>query len=90
MVFDTDGNNVRYHINKHWPPSNGQRYYDGFAPGFIIGSAIERDTAESLGVPQLSVTYPISNRVVLDRSYTGYTGSLSLIEDIFSTLVGAR
>lgn len=90
VIFDTDASNVKYYINKHWPQSNGQKYYDGFNPGFIVGSAMERDVAESFGIPQLTVTYPISNRVVLDRAYAGYTGALRLTEDILSTLVGSR
>lgn len=90
VFFDTDATNVKYYINKHWPQSQGQRYYDGFNPGFIIGSAIERDIAEEFKVPQLTVTYPISNRVVLDRAYAGYKGGLRLTEDILSILVGSR
>ncbi|ATW28021.1 nitrogenase component 1 [Candidatus Formimonas warabiya] len=90
VIFDTDATNIKYHMNKHWPQSAGQKYYDGFNPGFIIGSTFERDLADSFAVPQLTVTYPISNRVVLDRSYAGYQGALRLTEDIFSTLVGTR
>ena len=90
VVFDTDASNVGKYISKHWGQSSGQRYFEGFNPGFILGSAMERDVAEKLGVPQLSVNYPISNRVVLDREYAGYTGALRLTEDILSILVGNR
>ncbi len=90
LVFDTDASNIGKYIAGHWGQSNGQRYFEGFNPGFILGSAIERDIAEKLGVPQLTVTYPISNRVVLDRGYAGYAGALRLTEDILSTLVGSR
>lgn len=90
IVFDTDTSNVKKHINRHWPENHGQRYYDAFSPAFIVGSAFERDAAEKFGAPHLSVTYPISNRVVLDRAYAGYSGALSLTEDIFSLLVGNR
>lgn len=90
VIFDTDAANVIKHIGRHWPRSNGQRYYDGFNPGFIIGSGIEKDVAEKLGVPLLSVTYPVSSRIVLDRSYAGYTGALRLTEDILGVLVANR
>lgn len=90
VIFDCDASNVGRHISRHWGQSSGQHYFEGFNPGFIIGSAIERDVAEQLGVPQLTVTYPISNRVVLDRAYAGYSGALRLTEDILSVLVGAR
>jgi nitrogenase molybdenum-iron protein beta chain len=90
VVFDTDASNVGKYIARHWGQSRGQRYFEGFNPGFILGSAIDRDIAEKLGVPQLTVTYPISNRVVLDRGYAGYSGALRLTEDILSVLVGNR
>ena len=90
VIFDTDASNVGKYIARHWGQSGGQKYFEGFNPGFIVGSAIERDIAEKLGVPQLTVTYPISNRVVLDRGYAGYTGALRLTEDLLSTLVGSR
>jgi nitrogenase molybdenum-iron protein beta chain len=90
LQFDTDASNVEKYIARHWGQSSGQRYFEGFNPGFIVGSAIERDVAEKLGVPQLTVTYPMSNRVVLDRGYAGYTGALRLTEDLLSVLVGNR
>jgi nitrogenase molybdenum-iron protein beta chain len=90
VIFDTNASNIRKHVTQHWGKSQGQRYFEGFNPGFVLGSAIDRDLAESLGVPQLSVTYPISNRVVMDRGYTGYTGALRLTEDILSILISGR
>ncbi len=90
LVFDSDTSSVKKHLFNHWPINRNQRYYDGFNPAFVVGSAFERDLADSLGAPHLSVTYPISNRVVLDRAYAGYTGALRLAEDLFSTLVGSR
>lgn len=90
LVFDSDTSSVKRHLSNHWPQNHNQRYYDGFNPAFIIGSAFERDLAESLGTPHLSVTYPISNRVVLDRAYAGYSGALRLTEDLLSALVSSR
>ncbi len=90
LVFDSDTSSVKRHLYNHWPANHNQRYYDGLNPAFIIGSAFERDLAENLGLPHLSVTYPISNRVVLDRAYAGYAGALRLVEDIMSVLVGSR
>lgn len=90
VVFDTDASNVVKHINRHWPQSNGQRYYDGFIPGFIAGSVMERDAAEQLKVPLLAVSYPITNRVVLNRAYAGFKGGLTLAEDVISLLVSQR
>ncbi len=90
LVFDTDTSSVKKHLFNHWPVNRNHRYYDGLNPAFVIGSGFERDLADSLGVPHLSVTYPISNRVVLDRAYAGYSGGLRLTEDLLSALVGSR
>ncbi|MDR3294909.1 MAG: hypothetical protein LBT26_03620 [Clostridiales Family XIII bacterium] len=90
IVFDTNTTSVRRHLNDHWPKNRGQRYYDNFTPAFVLGSAFDRELAEDLNSPHLSVTFPISNRVVLDRAYAGYKGALSLTEDILGALVSAR
>ncbi|WP_058302290.1 nitrogenase component 1 [Gorillibacterium timonense] len=90
VVFDPNGANVPKHINRHWPQSNAQRYYEGFTPGFIVGSVMERDVAEQFKVPLLAVSYPITNRVVLNRAYTGFKGGLTLAEDLISLVVAHR
>ena len=90
VVFDADASSVGSYISRHWPQSSGQKYAEGFVPGFIVGSVMERDTAEQFKVPLLPVTYPISNRVVLNRAYAGYSGGLTLAEDLLSLVVGHR
>jgi nitrogenase molybdenum-iron protein beta chain len=90
VVFDPDTSSVQKHWKDHWPKDRGRRYYDSFSPAFVLGSAFDRDFAEALKAPHLSVTYPISNRVVLDKAYAGYKGALSLTEDLLSTLVNGR
>jgi nitrogenase molybdenum-iron protein beta chain len=90
VVFDTDTSNVSKHFNKAWPRNNNDRYFNAFSPAFVFGSSLDREFADSLGAAHLSVSYPISNRVVLDRAYLGYSGSLRLIEDVISLLVGSR
>jgi nitrogenase molybdenum-iron protein beta chain len=90
VVFDTDTSSIKRHFRDTWPSNNGNKYYNSFSPAFILGSAFERELAEELNAPHLSVTYPISNRVVMDRAYAGYDGAIRLTEDIFTTLVGTR
>ncbi|HWR42642.1 nitrogenase component 1 [Sporomusa sp.] len=90
VVFDTDTSNVDKHLAATWPRNNNDRYFDSFSPAFVLGSSLDRDFANSIGATHLSVSYPISNRVVLDRGYVGYRGALSLVEDIFGLLVGGR
>lgn len=90
VVFNTHTSGVLKEVNFYCTPSNGERYYNGFSPAFIIGSSFERDTANKIGAGHLSVTYPVCNRVVLDRAYAGYDGALRLTEDIFGALVASR
>jgi nitrogenase molybdenum-iron protein beta chain len=90
VVFDTDTLNVNKHFNAAWPRNNNDRYFNAFSPAFVFGSSLDREFADSLGAAHLSVSYPISNRVVLDRAYLGYSGALRLIEDILGLLVGSR
>ncbi|HOQ37908.1 MAG TPA: nitrogenase component 1 [Acetivibrio sp.] len=90
VVFDTDTSSVKRHFRDVWPNNNGSRYYNSFSPAFILGSSFEKDLADELKVPHLSVTYPISNRVVMDRAYAAYDGAIRLTEDIFSALVANR
>jgi nitrogenase molybdenum-iron protein beta chain len=36
------------------------------------------------------VSFPVANRAVLDRGYTGYRGGLRLIEDLISAAIAGR
>ena len=49
-----------------------------------------RELAQSLGAAHLSVSFPVANRAVLDRGYTGYSGGLRLTEDLLSAVVAGR
>lgn len=53
----------------------------------ILGSAWERTLAKELNGFLLSVSMPVSDRLVFDRSYVGYTGGLRLVEDIYSAIL---
>jgi nitrogenase molybdenum-iron protein beta chain len=53
----------------------------------ILGSAWDKDLSKDINGYQLSVAMPISDRLVLDRSYAGYGGALRLVEDIYSTVL---
>ena len=73
-----------------WPRNRGQKFYHAFSPAFVVGSHLEREFAKNIGAAHLSVTYPIGNRVVIDRAYAGYHGALTLIEDLFGVIVAER
>jgi nitrogenase molybdenum-iron protein beta chain len=90
VVFETDTSEVIRHLNDRWPRNNGARYYNAFSPAFVVGSSLDRELALSLGAGHLSVGYPVANRAVLDRGYTGYRGGLRLTEDLLSAIIAGR
>ena len=90
FVFETDGSEIVRHLSERWPSSRGERYYHAFSPAFVVGSSLDRELAASIGAGHLSVSFPIVNRAVLDRSYAGYRGGLHLVEDLLGSIVAGR
>lgn len=90
VVYETDASLIGEHLARHWERYRGQRFYDAFSPAFVVGSHLEREFAKNIKAAHLTVTYPVGNRVVLDRGYAGYEGSLRLIEDLLSVVVADR
>ena len=90
VKFDTNTSSVKKYITEVWQRNRNDRYYDSMSPAVIVGSAFERDLAAEFNLPLVTATYPVTNRVVLNRAYAGINGGLSLTEDIFSTLVAGR
>jgi len=90
VVFETDTSQISKRLFERWPKPDGTKYYQAFSPAFVIGSRLDKEFADSIGAGHLSVTYPISERVVLNRGYAGYRGALHLIEDLFSVVLSNR
>ncbi|MBJ6802275.1 nitrogenase component 1 [Geomonas propionica] len=90
VVFESDASQVLGHLNRVWPRAAGQKYYNSFSPAFVVGSSLDRELALQLGAPHLSVSFPVANRAVLDRGYTGFRGGLRLAEDVFGQIVANR
>ena len=59
----------------------------GSGTPLIIGSSWERDVAKEKGAVLLEVGTITTEEVVINRSYVGYKGALSLIEQIYSSAV---
>ncbi|WP_010235471.1 nitrogenase component 1 [Clostridium arbusti] len=53
----------------------------------ILGSGWDRVISKEVKGYQLSISTPISDRMVLSRSYLGYEGALRLTEDIYSAVL---
>jgi len=58
-------------------------------PPIILGSIWDKDVARDLGLSCLTLATPVSDRLILDRSYIGYQGGLRLMEDIYSLILGS-
>jgi len=55
----------------------------------ILGSTWDRVITRELKGYPLSVAMPVSDRLVLNRTYAGYDGALRLTEDIYSVILGS-
>jgi nitrogenase molybdenum-iron protein beta chain len=67
---------------------NQQEIYDtvrAYSPGYVLGSSLDKDFARTIGALQLSVSFPVSDRLILNKSYAGYEGSVTLVEDFFKS-----
>lgn len=56
----------------------------------ILGSSWEQDVAEKIGGALVEIGAIATEEVVLNRSYVGYNGALSLLEKIYTTSVGGK
>ncbi|MDR1961351.1 MAG: hypothetical protein LBQ16_03625 [Gracilibacteraceae bacterium] len=90
VVFDTRATEALRYLNEIFPKKELDMYADSFTPGFVIGSSLERDLALKLGAPHLSVSFPISNRAIVSRGYTGFDGGLTFMEDLLGAAVAGR
>jgi nitrogenase molybdenum-iron protein beta chain len=59
----------------------------GHKPPVIFGTSWERDIVKELKGHIVEVSYPVSYDVVLNKTYIGYRGALTLLETIFTTAI---
>lgn len=77
VVFNNDGGAVREQLSNI--KFRGRP--------LILGSAWDRVTARELNGYEISISTPVSDRMVLNRTYAGYDGALRLTEDIYSVIL---
>ena len=53
----------------------------------VFGSTWEAGIAGEIGATLVEISYPVTDEVVLSRSYIGYRGALQLIERTYTTVV---
>lgn len=77
VVFTNDGGAVHEDIRKIKFRSRP----------LILGSAWDKVLSKDINGYQLSISMPVSDRLILDRFYVGYKGALRLVEDVFSVVL---
>jgi nitrogenase molybdenum-iron protein beta chain len=90
VYFNTGAQALRHYLADSWERNRNHVYYEALSPAVLFGSVYERDFAEEWGVPLLTVSFPVTGRVVFNKAYAGFNGGLALAEDSFSLLVAAR
>jgi len=91
LHFESDSSRFPEYVERKWPVDPDQKpYINPLSPAVVIGSSFDRAFANTLGAAHLSVSFPASNRAVLDRGYTGYDGGLRLVEDLLGAIVLGR
>jgi nitrogenase molybdenum-iron protein beta chain len=56
----------------------------------VLGTSWEVDTVKELGGLLLEVSTPVMEEIVINRSYVGYRGALTLLERIYSETVNVK
>ena len=55
----------------------------------MLATSLEKwPAAKEFGVAHLSVAFPMYDRLIVDRTYTGYRGGIALLEDLLAKYVG--
>ncbi|MCX7772073.1 MAG: nitrogenase molybdenum-iron protein, alpha and beta chain [Clostridia bacterium] len=73
-----------YFENDHW---NIRKALDESGEiTLLIGSTNEREYAMEKNIQCSVISYPITDRLIFNRTYAGYRGSLTLIEDLYDNL----
>ncbi len=79
VLYGADGGTVREELTK-------RKFRER---PLILGSSWDRVIARELKGYPLSVAMPVSDRLVLSRTFAGYEGALRLTEDIYSVILSS-
>lgn len=52
----------------------------------LVGSSNEHEIAQEKGIQMATMAFPIKERLILNRGYLGYRGSLTITEDLYDNL----
>jgi nitrogenase molybdenum-iron protein beta chain len=77
VEFSTDGHHIHEEIEN--------TDFHGYP--LILGSNWEKKVAQKTKAHNLTISWPIIERLVINSSYVGYGGGLKLLEDIYSVVL---
>jgi nitrogenase molybdenum-iron protein beta chain len=70
VIFEADSHRLRLKLREH-------------TAQLILASSLEKYIAvDELNAMQVSVSFPVYDRLIIDRTYAGYRGGLALMEDV--------
>ncbi|GHU71981.1 oxidoreductase nitrogenase component 1 [Clostridia bacterium] len=90
VLFEPNSSQILAAVRANWPHNHNEKFYNSLSPAYVVGSVIERGLAEKLGAGFLSVAFPVSNRVILNKGIAGLRGALTFVEDLITNLVSQR
>jgi nitrogenase molybdenum-iron protein beta chain len=88
LIFETDASKISKRISLS--QSGGKPDPDESKPFYVLGSTLEKLPAVAMKAKHLSVSYPLYDRIVVNRGYAGYRGGLNLFEDLVSVLLSIK
>ncbi|PWB49686.1 MAG: hypothetical protein C3F06_14050 [Candidatus Methanoperedenaceae archaeon] len=74
VIFESDAYKIWDEVSKN-------------PPDLLIGSSADKPAAQKLNIPLLATSYPLYDRIALSKGYSGYRGSINLVEDIGDVLL---
>lgn len=73
VIFEIDSHRIRQILQK-------------YTLQVVLASSLEKYIAqEELDAMHISISYPVFDKVIVDRAYAGYRGGIALFEDLSST-----
>jgi nitrogenase molybdenum-iron protein beta chain len=73
-----------FFLPDHYDVRQKIKEYEGIT--LLAGSSLEQEVAIEIGAQHNTVSYPISDRLIMNRTYAGYKGAVTIVEDLFNNL----
>lgn len=90
LVFEKNTGDIEKLFVRSTIQSNGGYFQDTHTPVYLIGSTLDKNFGQKVAGGSLFVSYPVFNRVIVNKGYAGYNGGLNLFQDIYESLVPGR